>query len=188
MLDIGFMEILVLGAIALIVVGPKDLPGLLRTVGQFVGKARAMARDFQRTMEDAARDADLGDVADVVKNKGNLSKMPFDNQVVDTLKEFERTVKSETTDAIRAAEGAATPSASTKPSTPAKPSAAPAATPSVEASASPTAPPSPASSPPPAAAPAPAAASASTTPQTTAATTPATAPDPSKAEPAAKSA
>lgn len=174
MLDIGFMEILVLGAIALIVVGPKDLPGLLRTVGQFVGKARAMARDFQRTMEDAARDADLGDVADVVKNKGNLSKMPFDNQVVDTLKEFERTVKSETTDAIRAAEGAVKPSASTKPSTPSKPATPPAATPAVEASAPP-------------------AAATPTTPQTTAATpapaaasTPA--PEPSKAEPAAKSA
>ncbi|MEO1613405.1 MAG: twin-arginine translocase TatA/TatE family subunit, partial [Pseudomonadota bacterium] len=40
MLDIGFMEILVIGAIALIVVGPKELPGLLRTVGQYAGKAR----------------------------------------------------------------------------------------------------------------------------------------------------
>ena len=69
MLDIGFMEILVIGALALIVVGPKELPGLLRTVGQYAGKARAMAREFQRTMEDAAREADLGDVADVVKVK-----------------------------------------------------------------------------------------------------------------------
>lgn len=94
MLDIGFMEIFVIGALALIVVGPKDLPGLLRTVGQFVAKARGMAREFQSTMEDAAREADLGDVADIVKGKGNLNKLPFDNQIVDSMKEFERSVKA----------------------------------------------------------------------------------------------
>lgn len=99
MLDIGFMEIFVIGALALIVVGPKDLPGLLRTVGQFVAKARGMARDFQRTMEDAAKDADLGDVADVMKGKGNLNKLPFDNQIVDSMKEFERSVKAGVGDA-----------------------------------------------------------------------------------------
>ncbi|MEL6792833.1 MAG: twin-arginine translocase TatA/TatE family subunit, partial [Pseudomonadota bacterium] len=42
MLDIGFMEIVVIGAIALIVVGPKELPVLLRTVGKYAGKARGM--------------------------------------------------------------------------------------------------------------------------------------------------
>ena len=104
MLDIGFMEILVIGALALIVVGPKELPGLLRTVGQYAGKARAMAREFQRTMEDAAREADLGDVAEAVKGKKN--KLPFGNQVVDSLKEFEKTVKSEVSEAQRAGEAA----------------------------------------------------------------------------------
>lgn len=104
MLDIGFMELLVIGALALIVVGPKELPGLLRTVGQVVGKARGMAREFQRTMEDAARDADLGDVADTVKKGGKLKKLPFDNDVVKTLKDFERTVKSEVNEAARAGE------------------------------------------------------------------------------------
>lgn len=143
MLDIGFMEILVIGAIALIVVGPKDLPGLLRTVGRFVGKARAMARDFQRTMEDAARDADLGDVADVVKNKGKLNKLPFDNQVVNSLKEFERTVKAETTDAMRAAEGSTSSTASS-----AEAAGAPASTPTPKpVPAKPVAAPSPAPAP-----------------------------------------
>jgi sec-independent protein translocase protein TatB len=95
MLDIGFLEIVVIGALALIVVGPKDLPGLLRTVGQFVAKARTMARDFQRTMEEAARDADLGDVADAVKKGGKLNK----NSIVDSLKDFEKTVKTEVNEA-----------------------------------------------------------------------------------------
>lgn len=130
MLDIGFMEILVLGAVALIVVGPKDLPGLLRTVGQFAGKARGMAREFQRSMEDAAREADLGDVADAVKGKGNLNNLPFDNQIVDSLKDFEKTVKSETTDAMRAADSSASPSSPSPSTATAKPAAtgAPSAT------------------------------------------------------------
>ena len=59
MFDMGWTEILLIGVIALIVVGPKDLPRMLRTFGQFVGKMRGMARDFQRSMDDAAREADL---------------------------------------------------------------------------------------------------------------------------------
>ncbi|WP_340108627.1 Sec-independent protein translocase protein TatB [Pikeienuella sp. HZG-20] len=125
MLDIGFMEILVIGALALIVVGPKELPGLLRTVGQFMAKARAMARDFQRTMEDAARDADLGDVADVVKKGGKLNKLPFDNQVVNSLKDFGQTVKSEMNAVSRAGEGAMASGSAAQTKTPAPAAAAP---------------------------------------------------------------
>ena len=57
MFDIGMTELLVIGIVALIVVGPKDLPGMFRTLGQATGKMRAMARDFQRAMEDAADDS-----------------------------------------------------------------------------------------------------------------------------------
>ncbi|MEM7188743.1 MAG: Sec-independent protein translocase protein TatB [Pseudomonadota bacterium] len=60
MLDIGWQELLVIGALALIVVGPKDLPGLLRSLGQWVGRMRGMAREFQSAMNDAARQADVG--------------------------------------------------------------------------------------------------------------------------------
>lgn len=59
MLDIGWQELMVIGALALIVVGPKDLPGLLRSVGQWVGRIRGMARDFQRTMNEAARETEM---------------------------------------------------------------------------------------------------------------------------------
>ena len=57
MFDLGWSELLVIGIVALIVVGPKDLPVLFRNVGRFVGKARAMARDFSRAMNDAVRDS-----------------------------------------------------------------------------------------------------------------------------------
>jgi sec-independent protein translocase protein TatB len=63
MLDIGWMELLVIGVVALIVVGPKDLPVMFRTAGQFMGKARAMAREFQRSMEDAAKESGLSESA-----------------------------------------------------------------------------------------------------------------------------
>ena len=67
MFDLGMMELLVIGIVALIVVGPKDLPGLFRTVGNFVGKMKGMAREFQRSMVDAAKASGMGDVMDGVK-------------------------------------------------------------------------------------------------------------------------
>lgn len=54
MFDLGWAELLVIGIVALIIVGPKDLPVLFRKVGQFVGKARGMAREFSSAMNEAA--------------------------------------------------------------------------------------------------------------------------------------
>ncbi|QGX98032.1 twin-arginine translocase subunit TatB [Roseovarius faecimaris] len=62
MFDLGWTELLVIGIVALIVVGPKDLPGMFRTVGNFVGKAKRMAREFSQAMNDAADDAGMSDV------------------------------------------------------------------------------------------------------------------------------
>jgi sec-independent protein translocase protein TatB len=62
MFDVGWGELFLIAVVALIVVGPKDLPGLFRTLGQFTGRARAMARDFQRTLEAAADDAGVSEV------------------------------------------------------------------------------------------------------------------------------
>jgi sec-independent protein translocase protein TatB len=63
MFDIGWMELMLIGVVALIVVGPKDLPKLFRAVGQFMGKARGMAREFQRSMEQAADESGLREAA-----------------------------------------------------------------------------------------------------------------------------
>ena len=62
MFDVGWGELFLIGIVALIVVGPKDLPGLFRTLGQFTGRARMMARDFQRTLEQAADEAGVSEV------------------------------------------------------------------------------------------------------------------------------
>lgn len=68
MLDIGWAELLLIGIVALIVVGPKELPGLFRTVGQFTGRARGMAREFQRSLEQAADQTGVNDAAKSFKD------------------------------------------------------------------------------------------------------------------------
>ncbi len=80
MLDIGWTELMVVGVLALLVVGPKELPRLLRSVGQFVGKARGMAREFQRSMEDAAREADLKELTDIKRDFDTMGKVSFKDQ------------------------------------------------------------------------------------------------------------
>ncbi len=63
MLELGWAELLVIGIVALIVVGPKDLPGLFRNVGKFVGKAKGMAREFSRAMNEAADESGVRDIS-----------------------------------------------------------------------------------------------------------------------------
>jgi sec-independent protein translocase protein TatB len=72
MFDIGWAELMVIGVVALIVVGPKDLPRMLRTLGYYTGQARSMAREFQRNMEDAAREADLSDMKEMRDLAGQM--------------------------------------------------------------------------------------------------------------------
>jgi sec-independent protein translocase protein TatB len=68
MFDIGWGEFFLIGVVALIVVGPKELPGLFRTVGQWTGKARAMAREFQRSLEQAANESGMNEVSQSLKS------------------------------------------------------------------------------------------------------------------------
>lgn len=62
MFDIGWTELFVVAVVAIIVIGPKELPRLMRTFGYYVGKLRRAAADFQRQFEDAARDTELDEV------------------------------------------------------------------------------------------------------------------------------
>ena len=65
MLDIGWQELLVIGVLTLIVVPTRELPSMMRSIGQWVGRIRGMARDFQRTMNDAAREADVSNFKEI---------------------------------------------------------------------------------------------------------------------------
>jgi sec-independent protein translocase protein TatB len=72
MFDIGWSELLVIAAVAIIVVGPKDLPRMLRTFGNYAGKARKVANDFKRQFDEALREAELEDVRKSVEDMGKL--------------------------------------------------------------------------------------------------------------------
>ena len=78
MFDIGWSEMMVVGVVALIVIGPKDLPEVFRTLGRFTAKARAMAREFQRAMESAADEAGIKDVADDLRKATSPSNLGLD--------------------------------------------------------------------------------------------------------------
>jgi sec-independent protein translocase protein TatB len=62
MFDIGWSEIAVIAVVALIAIGPKELPGVLRMVGQWMGKARRMASEFQGQFQEAMREAEMADL------------------------------------------------------------------------------------------------------------------------------
>ncbi len=62
MFDIGWSELVVIGVVALIAIGPKELPGVLRTVGQWMGKVRRMAAEFQGQFNEAMREAEMADL------------------------------------------------------------------------------------------------------------------------------
>ncbi len=62
MFDIGWGELLVIGVVALIAIGPKELPSVLRTVGQWMTKLRRMAAEFQGQFQEAIREAEMADL------------------------------------------------------------------------------------------------------------------------------
>ena len=62
MFDIGWSELVVIGIVALIAIGPKELPGVLRAVGTYMGKIRRMASEFQGQFQEAMREAEMADL------------------------------------------------------------------------------------------------------------------------------
>lgn len=73
MLDVGWSELLLIGVVALIVVGPKDLPHLFHSLGRFTAKARSMAREFTSAMEDAARDSGIDDATRTLRDVKSMT-------------------------------------------------------------------------------------------------------------------
>lgn len=82
MLDIGWPELLIVALVTIIVVGPKELPRVLRTVTQMVRKLRAMANEFQSGIDDLAREAELDDLKkDIEKAASTDIAGELENQV-----------------------------------------------------------------------------------------------------------
>jgi sec-independent protein translocase protein TatB len=81
MLDLSWGEIVLIGAAAVVFIGPKELPGALRTLGVFVGKARTMAREFQNNVDDMIRESELDDVKKHVQSAQNLASGGMTNVI-----------------------------------------------------------------------------------------------------------
>jgi len=89
MFDIGWSELLIVGIVALVVVGPKELPVLLRTIGKYVGMMRRQATEFRAQFDDAMREAELDQL------KQDVTKLKTETE--SALRETERSVSSEFT-------------------------------------------------------------------------------------------
>jgi sec-independent protein translocase protein TatB len=80
MFDISWTEFLLIGVVALVVIGPKELPGVMRTIGQYTRKIRGMAADFQNQFQEAMREAEMADL------KKQVDDMASDIKSYDPLK------------------------------------------------------------------------------------------------------
>ena len=74
MFEIGWGELVLIGIVALIAIGPKELPGVLRTVGAYMGKIRRMASEFQGQFQEAMREAEMADLKKSVDEMTDAAK------------------------------------------------------------------------------------------------------------------
>ena len=90
MFDIGWGELVVIGIVALIAIGPKELPTVLRTLGQYMGKVRRMASEFQGQFQEAMREAELVELKKQAEDlKSSVSDLGNLEPLADTQKQIE---------------------------------------------------------------------------------------------------
>jgi sec-independent protein translocase protein TatB len=114
MFNFGWGELVVIGIVALIAIGPKELPTVLRTLGQWMGKVRRMANEFQGQFQEAMREAEFADlkkhaedISSSVSEIGNID--PIADAQKDVERAFEETPASDTTASATPAVDAASP-------------------------------------------------------------------------------
>jgi sec-independent protein translocase protein TatB len=105
MFDISWSEFLLIGVVALIVIGPKELPGVLRTLGQYTRKVRGMAADFQNQFQEAMREAEMADL------KKQVDDLAHDVKNFDPLKDVRSDLEATGKDLERSLEATSEPKA-----------------------------------------------------------------------------
>src|SRR5262245_62378427 len=105
MFDIGWGELVVIGIVALIAIGPKELPTVLRTLGQYMGKVRRMASEFQGQFQEAMREAELVELKkqaeDLKSSVSDLGSSVRDLGNVDPLADAQKQIESAFDDAAK---------------------------------------------------------------------------------------
>ena len=136
MFDIGWSELLLIGIVALIAIGPKELPGALRTLGQWMGKVRRMAAEFQGQFQEAMREAEIDQLKKDMDEMATKAKdyTRLDDPLDDVRRDVEKSMgelpsinqpsTASTTAASEPQSDEPTPPAETKPSADANASAA----------------------------------------------------------------
>lgn len=101
MFDIGWSELLIIGALLLVVVGPKELPKLMRTVGKYAGVLRRQANEFRNYFDEAMREAeldeikkDMTDLRNDVTSSVREATQDFENEFEDAKRELDAAAKS----------------------------------------------------------------------------------------------
>jgi len=118
--DLGWQEFMMVAFVLVIVVGPKDLPKVLRSFTKITGQARQMARDFTRSLSDLAEDDDLKDIKKIVKdaksgdldNVANLLETDVKNEMMDSATRMQREAEA----AFQQVEEGSRPSNDSRPS------------------------------------------------------------------------
>jgi len=120
MFDVGWSELVVIAVVAIIVIGPKDLPRTFRAFGQWTGKMRRMAREFQSQFNEAIREAELDDVKKTVTDIARMDPM------ADLRKDMNKIDSGLRTELNKPAPSLAAPAAAAQPAVLPAPPAAPA--------------------------------------------------------------
>ena len=102
MLDIGWPELLVVAIVMIIVVGPKDLPKMLRTFGRTTNKLRSMAGDFRRQFDDALKEAELEDLKSIADTARSMNPANEIKKNLNPLNKIGDEIKKDLSDATRA--------------------------------------------------------------------------------------
>ena len=131
MLDIGWTELVVIAIVLIVVVGPKDLPPMLRAFGRMTARMRGMASDFRRQFDEALREADLDEVRKTISDAQSLNPTTALRDAMNPLRQLGNEIKSDlqraTTPEAPAQPVASEPSVTPEPQL--EPASAPAAAP-----------------------------------------------------------
>ena len=93
LLDFGWSELMLIGIVALVVIGPKDLPKALRVAGFWVRKARTLSREFQSSVEQMIREAELDEVRQELKKASELNLDQEFRQTIDPTGSLQESLK-----------------------------------------------------------------------------------------------
>ena len=95
MFDVGWSELVVIAVVALVVIGPKELPTTLRTIGKMTARARKVAGDFRAQFDEALREAELDDVRQTISDAQKLNPMNSLREAMNPLRQMGNEIKAD---------------------------------------------------------------------------------------------